>query len=69
LQLLDSLCFAILLMRLEDEIGVNPFCVDGAILPSTTVVITGCLSYPPRVNRGGGANGGIGLVGRGVAVV
>jgi transcriptional regulator with XRE-family HTH domain len=32
---LDSLCFAILLMRLEDEIGLNPFCVDGAILPNT----------------------------------
>jgi CRP-like cAMP-binding protein len=36
---------------------------------STTVVIMRCVSYPSRVNRDGGADGGFGLVGRGAAVV
>jgi hypothetical protein len=36
---------------------------------STTVVIERRVSYPSRMNRDGGADGGFGLVGRGAAVV
>jgi acyl carrier protein len=30
---LDSLCFAIIVARLEDELGVDPFSVDDASFP------------------------------------
>jgi hypothetical protein len=36
---------------------------------STTVVIVCRVSYPSRMNRDGGADGGFGLVGRDAAVV
>ena len=32
---LDSLCFAIIVTRLEDEIGVDPFASDDILFPVT----------------------------------
>jgi acyl carrier protein len=32
---LDSLCFAIIVTRLEDSLGVDPFAADTALFPAT----------------------------------
>lgn len=32
---LDSLCFAVIVTRLEDVLGVDPFSTDGSLFPMT----------------------------------
>jgi acyl carrier protein len=39
---LDSLCFAIVIARLEDSLGFDPFMADDVLFPATFGEFVGC---------------------------
>jgi acyl carrier protein len=45
---LDSLCFAIVITRLEDSLGVDPFLAENAIFPVTFGEFVSCYESAPK---------------------
>ena len=45
---LDSLCFAIVITRLEDSLGVDPFLAENAIFPVTFGEFVSCYESVPK---------------------